>query len=57
MAAAALGRAEEGEAEPQQVLGAAGGHKLMARTPPPRHTLSSYSLYRVRDHCILNFQI
>lgn len=54
MAAAALGWALEGEAEPQQVLGAA-DHKLMARTTPPRHTLSSYSLYRVTGHCILNF--
>lgn len=55
VSAAALGWAVEGEAEPQQVLGAAGGHKLMARTTPPRHTLSSYSLYRVRGHYILNF--
>lgn len=55
MAAVVLGWAEEGEAEPQQVLGAAGGHKLMARITPPRHTLSSYFLYRVRVHYILNF--
>lgn len=55
MGAAALGWAVEGEAEPQQFLGAAGGHDLVAGTTPLRHTLSSYSLYRVRGHYILIF--